>query len=338
LALLIRILTQRGIPLGIAPYSGLTISCLSWRDLYQRLNAILIRGKTMKKLFLVLLLLSFSVCAQVSHALTYTPWWMIQGSADAAGVASFGVPVVASGSLTLSNSPAYVKMLTSDGVDTSYLNINGGGGANSTRGAGILLYGNEYPGTSFPGDMWFIAGTSATTATASKIVFQTSDTRRFQINRDGTASFSELIHFAKGAAAGTGYSFTDGSDSPVTLADAYEIVQSMETTLEGHIDHDKLSPLAYGCDYKQEPTGNFVEKTAVVPISKERQLAETPAGEEPKTEEIQTVMEPEMREVKVPNKKYRNMGMCISASALVIQDLNKKLSEMDARIKALEAK
>lgn len=85
--------------------------------------------------------------------------------------------------------------------------------------------------------------------------------------------------------------FTDRSKAPGSLKDAYEIVQSVKSK-GGHVDHDALSPKAWGTRTRQQATGKAVVE---------------------------------------PDPTGRDLGMVISAQALVIQDLQKRLAKLEMK-------
>jgi hypothetical protein len=138
-------------------------------------------------------------------------------------------------------------------------------------------------------------------------------------DENGVASFGEDIYCDKDVSA---LSFTDRSDSPATLADAYEIVESLKSTPDGKVDHTALSPKAWGTSEVQ--TGAMVGKTALAPMP-----VGAPKGEKPKAGESVTTLVPET--TKVPDQSKRNLSMVVSAQALVIKDLLKRIEALEAK-------
>jgi hypothetical protein len=113
--------------------------------------------------------------------------------------------------------------------------------------------------------------------------------------------------------------FTDRSDAPESLAEAYAIVQSHETKA-GKVDHSKLHSAAWGRKFRVVETGKTLTKT--------REIAPAEDGKEAVTEEYS---EPEKVVVSEPDRSGRNLSMVISAQSMVIKSLL-------SRIEALEAK
>lgn len=115
--------------------------------------------------------------------------------------------------------------------------------------------------------------------------------------------------------------FTDRSDAPESLAEAYAIVQSHEVK-DGKVDHSKLHSAAWGRKYRLVSTGK--------PVVKWRDVEQ----ENSKGEKIsvpESYEEPEILTVSEPDKQGRNLSMVISAQALVIADLTKRLEALEAK-------
>ena len=287
----------------------------------------------MKKLFAVLLLLSVCLSAQ---ALTYPPWWMLSGSADANGVASFGVPIVVTGTASFSGNANFggdivtnksyllVHPTTTDGVDSSFVGFTGGGASANTRGGSVVAYGNESAGNL--GCVYVQCGNIADPG--GKFYIETGSANRFTILSNGNASFSANVYIGGQITASDHAIHSPAVNS---LGDAYEIIDSYKSDGAGQVDHAVLSPKVFGIKSHEEPTGRMVTRTAMVPTSPEKRLAETPVGEEPILEEPKTEEVPEVVTVVEPDSTTMSLGKMISAQALVIQDLEK-------RIKALESK
>lgn len=114
-------------------------------------------------------------------------------------------------------------------------------------------------------------------------------------------------------------SFTDRSDAPESLAEAYAIIQSHEAK-DGKVDHSKLHAAAWGKKFRVVETGKTIVKT--------REIA--PAEEGGKST-IEEYSEPEKIVVSEPDQQSRNLSMVISAQALVIADLTRRLEALEAR-------
>lgn len=114
-------------------------------------------------------------------------------------------------------------------------------------------------------------------------------------------------------------SFTDRTPAPKTLTDAYEIVQSHESTTDGRVDHSKLSPLAYGKKVVNQPTGKKVRQVV------EQGVAGTTGIS------AQEVLVDEMESVEVPDPEGRDLSIVISAQAMVIKDLIRRIEEMEGK-------
>jgi hypothetical protein len=115
--------------------------------------------------------------------------------------------------------------------------------------------------------------------------------------------------------------FTDRSDAPESLAEAYAIIQSHEVK-DGKVDHSKLHSAAWGRKYRLVSTGK--------PVVKWRDVEQ----ENSKGEKIsvpESYEEPEILTVSEPDKQGRNLSMVISAQALVIADLTKRLEALEAK-------
>jgi len=239
---------------------------------------------------------------------------------------------------------------SSDGADARSLSFSPAGATANTRGSYIKLYGNESVGS---GSLVLVGGAKSD---GGEIAMYTgSGVNRFTLRYDGTASFSENVYFAKDVSALT---FTDRSDSPETLEDAKAIVMSHETIPgESRIDHSKLSPLAFGKKEYQVPTGRTIEVPPSLEAVQEYQSklaafeqaeAGVPPEGEPMGKSMAAPLEepeapkpelvPEMQTVVEPDQSKRNLSMVVSAQALVIKDLLKRMDALEARVTALEAK
>jgi hypothetical protein len=124
-------------------------------------------------------------------------------------------------------------------------------------------------------------------------------------------------------------SIVDGSDSPETLADAYAIVESHES-IGKKVDHSKLSPLAWGTKTVQRATGRTLTRTVTTTENIKADFPE-PDGtyrEEP-TEITRTEEYPEVTMEVVPDQSGRNLSVVISAQAMVIKDLTRRLEALE---------
>ncbi len=115
--------------------------------------------------------------------------------------------------------------------------------------------------------------------------------------------------------------FTDRSDAPESLAEAYAIVQSHEVK-DGKVDHRKLHAAAWGRKFRLVATGKNVVKWRDVE-------QENSKGE--KISVPESYEEPEILTVSEPDQQGRNLSKVISAQSMVIKSLL-------SRIEALEAK
>ena len=120
--------------------------------------------------------------------------------------------------------------------------------------------------------------------------------------------------------------YIDRTEAPDTLAEAYAIVQSHEVTAAGELDHAKLHPAAWGKRVELQPTGKTITRVVEEPIKDAEPLED---GKVP-TKEI-TIEEPEMQQIVVPDQSGRDLSMVISAQALVIKDLTKRIEALEAR-------
>jgi len=86
-------------------------------------------------------------------------------------------------SLTISGS---ITQTTSDGNDNSSVNIHGGGGTSSTRGAQINIHGNEH--ASYPGQVAVFCGTEQTGTEVGFVVGDSGGVTRFTVAANGTCA------------------------------------------------------------------------------------------------------------------------------------------------------
>ena len=102
-------------------------------------------------------------------------------------------------------------------------------------------------------------------------------------------------------------SFTDRTPAPENLAESYAIVESHEVKNK-QLNHSKLHPAAWGTKTRTNITGRM----------KKRVLDDGVETEEP---EIETIRE--------PDPDGRNLSITITAQALVIKDLIKRIETLE---------
>jgi hypothetical protein len=105
-------------------------------------------------------------------------------------------------------------------------------------------------------------------------------------------------------------SFTDRSDAPEDLEEARAIVSSIEAK-NGKVDHSKLHPKAWGTRVIKEHTGE---------------------EEFDKIEDGKVFWRERMIHRTEPDQSGRNLSMVISAQALVIKDLEKRLADLEKKV------
>jgi hypothetical protein len=161
-------------------------------------------------------------------------------------------------------------------------------------------------------------------ATSLKLGPVTATTTAYVLNASGNAYISGSVDCE---------SVIDHSNAPDTLTDAYAIVDSHES-LNGRIDHSKLSPLAWGTKHTKHATGRTltreVQVEEAIPL---KEVEPVEDDKEPVTTRVvtKTIEEPEYETLSEPDSKSRNLSMVISAQALVIQDLEKRLEALEAK-------
>lgn len=223
-----------------------------------------------------------------------------------------------------------VFMNTSDGSDNYTLALSGGGSGNIARGAVFNLFGNEVSTTG--GCAYYYAGNVSTghhiwytgngaermrlTYGGNLLIGTTTDdgTNKLQVN--GPVYVASYV---------SALGYIDRTEAPDTLAEAYAIVQSHDVTADGELDHSKLHPAAWGKRVELRPTGNTITRTIEEPIQDAEQLKD---GSLPVKEKI--IEEPEMEQIVVPDQSGRDLSMVISAQALVIKDLTKRIETLEA--------
>ena len=239
------------------------------------------------------------------------------------GPGKFSGDVILSGGKTLHTG-------TDDSSDNSFLTVAGGGANSSSRGAEIDFYGNEH--TVRPGHLVLIAGNDADGGFQS---FWTQATERMRLTYGGNLLIGTMsddgtnklqvngpVYIASYVSA---LGYIDRTEAPDTLAEAYAIVQSHEVTADGELDHSKLHPAAWGKRVELRPTGNTITRTIEEPIQDAGQIK---VGSQSVKEKI--IEEPEMEQIVVPDQSGRDLSMVISAQALVIKDLTKRIEALEA--------
>lgn len=222
-----------------------------------------------------------------------------------------------------------IARATVDGSDNSWINICGGGSYGSSRGGTIEVFGNEMT-SSLGGCIRYDTGK----VTGACHIFRVKDVEVLQVGSnvligtttdDGTNKLqvNGPVYVASYVSA---LGYIDRTEAPDTLAEAYAIVQSHEVTAAGELDHAKLHPAAWGKRVELQPTGKTITRVVEEPIKDAEPLED---GKVP-TKEI-TIEEPEMQQIVVPDQSGRDLSMVISAQALVIKDLTKRIEALEAR-------
>ncbi len=115
-----------------------------------------------------------------------------------------------SGNLAINNSTqSKIVLDTSDGSDSKWLNINGGGDASQSRGGGVMFAGNEY--TSNEGRVWLLAGNSG--SANGTIDFSTGGSLRARLTHDGHFTIPNDSSILKLGASNDLQIYHDGSNS-----------------------------------------------------------------------------------------------------------------------------
>jgi hypothetical protein len=136
------------------------------------------------------------------------------------------------------------------------------------------------------------------------------------IDTNGNAFFSNDV---------SALTFTDRSDAPDSLAEAKAIVRSIEGK-NGKLDHSKLHPRAWGKKTIHEPTGRLVTNV----VERATNIVDGVTNITPRVTNVLA----EMRAVDVPDQSKRNLSMVASAQSWVIQDLEGRLTALEAKDKA----
>ena len=218
---------------------------------------------------------------------------------------------------------------TDAGADSGYVFMCGSGGLSATRGSFVSCWGNE---SSEAGKLYFTAGN----VSGGDMIFRTANhVDRLRLTYGGNLLIGTTTDdgtnklqvngpvYVASYVSALGY--IDRTEAPDTLAEAYAIVQSHDTTADGELDHSKLHPAAWGKRVELRPTGNTITRTIEEPIQGAKQLKD---GSLPVKEKI--IEEPEMEQVVVPDQSGRDLSMVISAQALVIKDLTKRIEALEA--------
>jgi len=117
------------------------------------------------------------------------------------------------GNLAINNSTqSKIVLDTSDGSDSKWLNINGGGDASQSRGGGIMLGGNEY--SSNEGRVWLLAGDSG--SANGTIDFSTGGSLRARLTHDGHFTIPNGTGKIKLGSSGDLSIYHDGNNSKIT--------------------------------------------------------------------------------------------------------------------------
>ena len=214
-------------------------------------------------------------------------------------------------SMNFGLSETFISPRSDDGADNKCLRICGGGNSeHPTRGASLSLFGNEHAGAGgaalrVGGAGSFIIYTSESTLesmrvnSAGEVLIATStDAGNYNLQVNGNAYFYNDV---------SALSFTDRTPAPENLAESYAIVESHEVKNK-ELNHSKLHPAAWGTKIRTNITGRM----------KKRVLDDGTEIEEP---EIETISE--------PNPDGRNLSITITAQALVIKDLIKRIETLE---------
>lgn len=114
---------------------------------------------------------------------------------------------------------------------------------------------------------------------------------------------------------------TDRSDAPASVADALKVVSSIIPLENGKLDHSKLDPLAWGTKTVYIPTGTYRTNTVAAVMDADGKEAK------PAKAVVEEIMVAETQ----PDQSKRNLSMVVSAQALVIQDLLKRIEALEKR-------
>jgi hypothetical protein len=104
-------------------------------------------------------------------------------------------------------------------------------------------------------------------------------------------------------------SFTDRTPAPANLAESYAIIESHRVK-SGELDHAVLHPAAWGKKIRREATGRTIKR---------------------KNDKDEEIEEPEFEEFAEPDQTKRNLSITITAQALVIQDLIRRIEKLEGK-------
>lgn len=178
-------------------------------------------------------------------------------------------------------------------------------------------------------------------AAATGNVTTVTGTQKMQIDLSGVSIATNTPMTGYDLTVGSGAYFAgavncseviDHSAAPDTLAEAMEIIESHES-LNGRIDHSKLSPLAWGTKHVKRATGRMITKEIQVEEAiPPEEIEPVEEGKEPITTRTvtKTIEEPEYETISKPDSESRNMSMCLSAAMMKIADLEKRLRDLEA--------
>ena len=129
------------------------------------------------------------------------------------------VRIDSSGSLLFNQTQNKILVNTSDGSDSSWLNINGGGDASQNRGAGMAFYGNENSGNE--GKLWLLAGNSG--SSNGEIIMRTGGVDRLSITSAGIINLTHEFRVGSGVTIGSVGVTTFSGTSDVHLVDNVQL-------------------------------------------------------------------------------------------------------------------
>jgi len=150
-----------------------------------------------------------------------------------------------SGSLKFNQTQSKILANTASGSDSSWININGGGDASQSRGAGLAIYGNNNSGSE--GKLWLLAGNSS--SANGVIAMNTGGTERLRIDSGGRLGLGvapESFHANNKAVirGDSGYVILGRSDNTLNISqnfyydssDAGKYIANGEASLYSQID------------------------------------------------------------------------------------------------------
>jgi hypothetical protein len=220
---------------------------------------------------------------------------------------------IMSGTVIRFSTPTSVSIITnsSDGADNREVHFASGGTTSSTRGSGVDMYGNEH--AVYPGDLYLFAGNNSVgsikfaiagidrmrvTPAGEVLIATSTDAGAYNLQVNGNAYFHNDV---------SALSFTDRTPAPAGLAESYAIVESHRVQ-SGELDHAALHPAAWGKKNVYKSTGRMVRH-------------KNDKGEEAEEPELEGFIE--------PDQTKRNLSITVTAQALVIQDLIKRVKKLE---------